>query len=210
MMSVRELMRGAILAGAVVAMPALAAEEASVKQAGADIRLPPPPKGKGQVVFYRKGGLQGSAVACSVFEGDKKISSLGGGKYFIVVEEPGRHEFKVKTEATDVLALEVEADETQFAACKIKMGIMVGRPDIRPSTEADFRGMKALRLVDTDDMGEGALRPDQIKAALDGTAAPVVADPAIATPAAAAPEPAVAAPATEPAAAAPAAAPVVQ
>lgn len=157
---------------AVIAMPALAAETGSVKQSGAEIRLPAPPAGKGQVVFFRKGGLSGSAVACSVHEAGKKISSLGGGKYFVVVAAPGRHEYSVKTEATDVLALEVESNETQFASCKIKMGIMVGRPDIRPSTEADFRSMKALRLVDAEDMGEGALRPDQVKAALDGPAAP--------------------------------------
>lgn len=169
-MLIRNIVRGATFLIAAAAMPVLAAEEASVKQSGAEIRLPAPPKGKGQVVFYRKGGLQGSAVACSVFEAGKKISSLGGGKYFIAVKESGRHEFSVKTEATDLLALEVEADETQFASCKIKMGFMVGRPDIRPSTEAEFRGMKALRLVDTEDMGEGALRPEQIKAALDGAA----------------------------------------
>lgn len=167
---------GAAFVLAAMSGPALAVGTEPVKQDAATIRIPAPPAGKGQVVFFRKGGLGGSAVACTVHEAGKKVSSLGGGKYFIVVTEPGRHEYSVKTEATDALALEVEADETQFASCKIKMGIMVGRPDIRPATEADFRAAKSLRLVDADDMGEGALRPDQVEAALSGApAAPVAA-----------------------------------
>jgi hypothetical protein len=146
----------------------------------ADIKIPKPPAGKGQVLFYRKGGLSGSAVACSVHEKGQKVSSLGGGRYFIMVADPGRHEFTVKTEAKDMLALEVEPDETQFASCKIKMGLMVGRPDIRPATEAEFRAMKKFKLVDAEDMGPGpgALRPAELAAALAAPAPAPAAAPA--------------------------------
>ena len=139
----------------------------------AQIFIPAPPAGKGQVVFYRKGGLSGAAVACSVHEGGQKVSSLGGGRYFVMVADAGKHEFTVKTEAKDVLALEVEPDETQFVECKIKMGFMVGRPDIRPSTEATFRSMKKFKLVDDEDMGPGpgALRAADL-AALKAAAKP--------------------------------------
>ena len=125
----------AALAAPVVAMsaPAYAAKEAP-----APIAIPAPPAGKGQIVWFRPGGM-GFALGCSVNEGGQKISSLGAGKYFIMATTPGRHEFTVQSEAKDVLALEVEEGETQFASCKIKMGIMVGRPDIRPSTEEEFR-----------------------------------------------------------------------
>lgn len=142
----------------------------------APIAIPKPPVGKGQIVFFRPGGM-GFAVGCSVNENGQKVSSLGAGRYFIMVAAPGRHEFTAKSEAKDTLALEVEADETQFASCKIKMGIMVGRPDIRPATEADFRKNEKLKLVDADDMGPapGALRPDELAAALAATAAPVAA-----------------------------------
>lgn len=155
------------LALAPIACPASAAD----KEAPASIAIPAPPAGKGQIVFYRAGGA-GMAVGCSVNEKGQKVSSLGSGRYFIMVTEPGRHEFSVKSESKDTLALEVEADETQYAACKIKMGIMIGRPDIRPSTEAEFRAKK-LKMVDADDMGpgEGALRPEQVATAL-GAAAP--------------------------------------
>lgn len=140
----------------------------------APVRIPPPPAGKGQIVFYRTGTIMGAAMGCAVNEKGQKISSLGSGKYFILVTDPGRHEYMVKSEAKDVLALEVEEGETQYAMCKIKMGIMAGRPDLRPSTEADFIKAGTDRLVDADDMGPGpgALRPDEVKAALEKSAAP--------------------------------------
>lgn len=98
-------------AGLTAPIQAVAAEEAPVV-------IPPPPAGKGQIVFYRTGTIMGAALGCSVNEGGQKISSLGAGRYFILVTEPGRHEYTVKSEAKDSLALEVEADETQYAMCK--------------------------------------------------------------------------------------------
>lgn len=144
------------------------------------VQIPAPPPGKGQIVFYRTGTMIGAAMGCSVNENGQKISSLGSGRYFILVTEPGRHEYKVKSEATDVLALEVEPDETQYAMCKIKMGIMAGRPDLQPSTEEAFRKAGTDRLVDADDMGPGpgALRPDEVRAALAAQAQPAAAAPA--------------------------------
>jgi len=148
-----------VAASALIAHPALAENS---------VAIPAPPAGKGQIVFYRSGTIMGAAMGCSVNENGQKISSLGAGKYFIMVTEPGRHEYSVKSEARDTLALEVEADETQFATCKIKMGIMAGRPDIRPSTEAEFRSQNNPKMVDAEDMGPGpgALRPEEVTAAL--------------------------------------------
>jgi hypothetical protein len=142
----------------------------------APIVLPVPPAGKGQIVFFRSGTIMGAAMGCSVNESGQKVSSLGVGRYFVMVTEPGRHEFTVKSEAKDVLALEVEPDETQFASCSIKMGLMAGRPDIKPATEAEFREHDGLDLVDDDDMGPGpgALRANELSAALAvQSAAPV-------------------------------------
>lgn len=194
-MTMNKLLWAALAAPVVaVSAPAFAAKEAP-----APIAIPAPPAGKGQIVWFRPGGM-GFALGCSVNEGGQKVSSLGAGKYFIMATTPGRHEFTVQSEAKDVLALEVEDGETQFASCKIKMGIMVGRPDIRPSTEAEFRAAKGLKMVDAEDMGPapGALRPDEVAAAL---AAPAPA-PAPAVPAPAADAPAEAATAAEAAAAA--------
>lgn len=160
-----------VLAAGLAAAPALAAEKSDDKDPA--VVIPPPPAGKGQIVFYRTGSIMGAAMGCSVNENGQKISSLGAGRYFLLVTEPGRHEYTVKSEAKDVLALEVEADETQYAKCRIKMGIMAGRPDLRPSTEAEFVKAGTDRLVDDDDMGPGpgALRASEVAAARGGAAA---------------------------------------
>ena len=148
------------LAAAMMALglsaPAIAKEEI------ATIAIPVPAEGTGQIVFFRPGGM-GFAMGCSVNENGEKISSLGAGKYFVLRTTPGRHEFTVKSEAKDKLALEVEEGETKFAKCKIKMGIMAGRPDLAPSDEAEFRKGN-FKLVDADDMGPapGALRPEEM------------------------------------------------
>lgn len=156
----------------VVQAPAIAADTIIIGPP----EIPAPPAGKGQIVFFRPGGM-GMAIGCSVNENGQKVSSLGSGRYFIMVAEPGKHSFSVKSEATDALALEVEADETQYVACKIKMGFMVGRPDIAPATEAEFKGLKRIKMVDADDMtpGTGALTAQQVAAALTKPAAPAAA-----------------------------------
>jgi hypothetical protein len=135
-----------------------------------DIQLPAPPAGKGQIVFFRGSG-SGAIVGCSINENSQKVSSLGDGRYFVMVADPGRHEFSVKSEAKDVLPLEVEADETQFVECRIKMGILIGRPDLAPASEEIFRKKRKLKMVDADDMGPGvgALRPEEVQVAIAGS-----------------------------------------
>lgn len=138
---------------------------AIAKEAAAPIAIPAPAAGTGQIVFFRPGGM-GFAMGCSVNENGAKISSLGAGRYFVLRTTPGRHEYTVKSEAKDTLALEVEEGETKFAKCKIKMGIMAGRPDLAPADEAEFRKGN-FKLVDADDMGPapGALRAEEMDAA---------------------------------------------
>ena len=64
-----------------------------------------------------------------------------------------------------LLRVLVEEGETQYVECRIKMGFMVGRPDLSPSSAEEFvqKGEK-LKMVDDDDMGEGALRSTDIEA----------------------------------------------
>ena len=162
----------AAFAGALVfcaASPALAQQT----PAGSQIDIPEPPAGMGQVVFFRPGSMMGMALGCQVNEGggapsEAKLSSLGNGKYFILQTTPGTHEFWVRNERTDALTLLVEPDETQFVRCRIKMGLMSGRPDIVPEDAATFvAASDDLELVDDDDMlAVGVLRAAQM-----GTAA---------------------------------------
>lgn len=152
-MKMKFALAAAAMATATIAAPALAKDPVE------PIVLPTPSPGMGQIVFFRGGG-QGFALGCSVNENGEKVSSLGAGRYFVMETTPGRHEFTAKSEAKDVLALEVEEGEVQYVQCKIKMGILVGRPDLAPAKEADFR-KKTFKMVDVDDMGPapGALRP---------------------------------------------------
>ncbi|WDF71255.1 DUF2846 domain-containing protein [Novosphingobium sp. KACC 22771] len=138
--------------------------------------VPPAPKGKGMVVFYRSATIIGGGISCAVSENSKKISSMGVGRYFVYAAEPGKHSFSVSSEAKDTVTLELEADEVQYVGCRIKMGIMAGRPDLFPAKEADFRANKKLSLSDPKTYGEGVLKPEEI-AALAGVtiAAPAAA-----------------------------------
>ncbi|WP_299193409.1 DUF2846 domain-containing protein [uncultured Erythrobacter sp.] len=121
-------------------------------------QVPTPPEGMGQIVFYRTGGLSGAALGCAVFNAgeEEKLSSLGSGRYFVLVSEPGERNFAVKSlETDDALTLEVEEGETQFVRCKIKSGFFSGRANIAPSSLREMnRRYRNPKLVDADDMSE--------------------------------------------------------
>lgn len=105
--------------------------------------LSAPMPGKGQIVFFRKGGFVGSAISCAVHENGTKVSSLPPGRFFVLQTDPGVHSYSVKSEATDTLRLEVEDGETYFAKCAITMGIMAGRPNLSPTDAATYAQLSA-------------------------------------------------------------------
>ncbi len=146
---------------AVAGFSAPSAAETAAPAADA-IVIPAPPKGKGEVVFFRSGTFIGGGISCAVSEGGKKVSSLPPGEYFIAVADPGKHSYAVSSEVTNSLNLEVEADEVQYADCHVKMGILAGRPVLAPATVEAFTAQshKGLKMVSASRMGEGALRPD--------------------------------------------------
>jgi hypothetical protein len=101
----------------------------------------------GQVVFYRS-SIMGSLISCRVHEAGQVVNKLPPGKYFIHQTTPGIHEYSVKSEAKDVLRINVEEGETQYARCAIGMGIGLGRPNLSSQSREDFdkRG-KGLKLL---------------------------------------------------------------
>jgi hypothetical protein len=117
------------------AAPTEPAQATPKVQAG---RVAPPPAGKGQVVFFRESKLGGMALSFSVHEGDKGVGKLSNGSYFVAVSDPGEHTFTIQSEATDRLTLEVESGETYYVKQSIGMGIMMGRPHLTPSDQAEF------------------------------------------------------------------------
>jgi hypothetical protein len=122
---------------------AAASNEAAAKAEKAAPQIPAPPAGMGQVIFYRPSSM-GALVSCRVNEGDKVVNKLPPGKYFVQQTTPGVHEYTVHSEAKDLLRVNVEDGETQYARCNIRMGIMVGRPNLSTQDRADFdkRGKK--------------------------------------------------------------------
>ncbi len=140
---IKVALMAAFLAGA-AALPgsAIAADAVADTQTA-----PPPPAGKGEVVFFRSGSIMGAAISCAVHENGAKLSSLPPGHYAVIVADPGKHAYTVQSEAKDTLNVDVEAGEIQYASCHVKMGIVAGRPVLNPATEAEFKGHK-LKLVE--------------------------------------------------------------
>lgn len=118
----------------------------AVQPLAAATRVPAPPSGKGQVVFFRASKLAGMALSFSVREGDKGVAKVGNGAYAIVVADPGPHAYTMESEAKDTLNVEVEEGETIYVEHTIGMGIMMGRPHLTPSTQADFDRRANLKL----------------------------------------------------------------
>jgi hypothetical protein len=121
--------------------------------------IAPPPPGTGQVVFYRPSSM-GGLVSCRVSEGTTVINRLPPGKYFVLQTTPGIHEYSVHSEAKDVLRVNVEDGETQYARCNVTMGFMVGRPNLSTQDRADLdkRGKK-LKLQPPFEAKEEAKEP---------------------------------------------------
>ena len=120
-----------------------AATEESASNAPANGAIGAPPEGKGQIVFFRDKKFTGAAIRYKVREGATELGKLSNGSYFVHVAEPGAHEYTVHSEAKDILNLEVEAGETYYVIGGITMGILAGRPNLSPSDQAAFDGMKA-------------------------------------------------------------------
>lgn len=146
----------AFAAAAALGLAAISAVPAAMAAPGGSAPevLPAPPAGQGQIVFWRPSTIVGAALGCGVNLGTERISALGRGKYFLLNLAPGSYEFNAKSEAKDTLNLEVEPGEVYYVKCTIRMGIMMGRPNLAPSNLAEFAAKKTdLKYVDSDDVG---------------------------------------------------------
>jgi hypothetical protein len=135
---------------AIVALPALPTPAAAMAQAPARPMelVPPPPRGMGQVVFYRPSAIYGMLASCRVREGDTVVNRLPSGKYFIHQTTPGPHQYNARGGARDYLRVEVEEGETQYVRCTIGHGIVVVRPNLSPQSREDFdRHGRNLQLL---------------------------------------------------------------
>lgn len=107
------------------------------------IALAEPPIGMSQIVFFRPAAFVGAGVNCTVRENGKMIVRIGPGRYFVAPVQPGTHVFTAATEATDTLATDVIPNETTYVKCTIRMGVLVGRPNLSASTAGEFASVSA-------------------------------------------------------------------
>jgi len=110
--------------------------------------IPPPPDGKGQVVFFRPSGFTGMAVWFNVRENGVALGKLSNGAYFVDVTDPGPHTYVGATENKNTLHLEIDAGETYYVRGSIQMGLVIGEANMAPSDQATFeKALKKMHLA---------------------------------------------------------------
>jgi len=122
-----------------IAAAAATARAAAEAPAGA-IAIPPPPSGQGQVVFFRRKSVLGTAQWFKVREGGQALGKLTNGAYFVQVTTPGTHTYTsvYEPEFKDHLTLQIDAGETYFVEGAITKALIVGQADLSPSSRAAF------------------------------------------------------------------------
>lgn len=109
------------------------------------------PMGRGQdardatsgiVVFFREKRFAGGGVGFKVRDKGVELCKLRNGTYCIVRVTAGTHEFVVHSEARDVLTLEIDPGETYFVSARMGVGLVAGRPNLSPSSYAEFNKVR--------------------------------------------------------------------
>ena len=114
------------------------------------VPLPAPPKGMGQVVFFRAKTVLGTGQWFKVRENGDALGKLSNGAYFIQVAAPGIHTYTatLEPEAKDRLRLEIDPGQTYFVEGTLTKGLAIGMADLSPSNRDAFdKASKNLRLA---------------------------------------------------------------
>ena len=104
------------------------------------IEVPPPPPGKGEVVFFRKKSVLALGQWFKVRENGKAICKLTDGAYCIQVTDPGTHIYtaKFEPEFKDKLTLQVAPRETYYVEGTTTKALLLGAADLYPSDRETF------------------------------------------------------------------------
>jgi hypothetical protein len=120
----------------------------STSSAAAPDLIPPPPAGKGQVVFFRKSSLMGLPYWTNVRENDVAYGKLTNGSYFVKTLDPGVHEFTTSVLGKDSMKVQVDAGETYYVQGKITMALVGYTIIMAPADAAGFEKVfKGLGLA---------------------------------------------------------------
>lgn len=84
------------------------------------------------VYFYRPKKLSGVVVGYGVKNGKgEKIGHISNGsKFTYKVKSFGKQTFTAKTESKTSIQLDIQQGKEYFVRCGLKMGVLVGRPDL--------------------------------------------------------------------------------
>lgn len=123
--------------GAVAAQQAAAAKDL---ESHGSIEIPPPPSGKGQVVFFRKKSVLALGQWFKVRENGKAICKLTDGAYCVYVTNPGTHTYtaKFEPEFKDQLTLQIARGETYYVEGTTSKALLLGAADLYPSDRDSF------------------------------------------------------------------------
>ena len=104
------------------------------------IPIPPPPRGLGQVVFFRGKSMMGTGQWFNVREDGAALGKLTNGAYFIHPTTPGLHTYTASTEPEfkDRLKLQIDPGETYFVEGALTKGLVIGAANLSPSEKAAF------------------------------------------------------------------------
>lgn len=95
---------------------------------------------EGRIIFYRRGAVLGSALACPIRHKGAEIVELGRGKAYTWQVAPGRYVLENKTSGIEVT---VEPGETRFVRCQIKSGFLSGRADLQIVDGTEYAELQA-------------------------------------------------------------------
>jgi hypothetical protein len=92
----------------------------------------------GTLVFFREPNARGSLVVYKVREGKNVLGRLSSGTWFKVDVPVGRHIYRVHSEATDDLAIEVEPGATHYVIGGVSQGFLIGQPNLAMSNRYTY------------------------------------------------------------------------
>ena len=82
--------------------------------------------------IYRKSSMAGAAISYDLYMGDEKIfRAKNKSKTTIKITKEELITLKAKTEKTVEIALDIELGKEYYVRCGMKMGVLVGRPDMK-------------------------------------------------------------------------------
>lgn len=99
--------------------------------------IPQAKEGMGLVVFYRESGFSGGAVRFNLNQGQEPIGALNSGTVLFRDVEPGQHTFWSQAISKDSISIDVVAGKTYYIKGVVKMGLVVGRPQLSIASEAE-------------------------------------------------------------------------